>query len=170
MKKPSISVRQLAKNDFEIIEKAFMDQGWHKPASQFEQYAEEQDKGERVILVAEYLNKFAGYVTIKWKSTYPPFLEEGIPEIVDLNVLICYQNNGIATELMNEAERIVADTHPIIGIGFGLIKDYGAAQRLYIRRGYLPDGRGIYQNRRQLNRGDQVYVNDDLALYLTKSL
>ena len=30
------------------------------------------------------------------------------------------------------------------GIGFGLYADYGAAQRLYIKRGYIPDGRGAH--------------------------
>lgn len=170
MNKHPISIRLLTKDDFKIIETAFKEQGWDKPASQFEQYAREQDKGERIILVAEYLNQFAGYVTIKWQSTYPPFLEMDIPEIVDLNVLIDYQNKGIATKLLDEAEKIVAGTHPVIGIGFGLMEDYGAAQRLYVRRGYLPDGRGISQNGKQLKRGDQVQVDDDLALYLTKTL
>jgi hypothetical protein len=30
----------------------------------------------------------------------------------------------------------------IMGIGFGLTADYGAAQRLYPKLGYIPDGRG----------------------------
>ncbi|GIN72028.1 N-acetyltransferase [Bacillus sp. J14TS2] len=170
MNEQPISIRLLTRADFNVIEAAFKKQGWYKPASQFEQYALEQDNGERVIFVAEYVNEFAGYVTIKWQSTYPPFLEKGIPEIVDLNVLIHNQNKGIATKLMDEAERIVADTHPVIGIGFGLMEDYGAAQRLYISRGYLPDGRGISQNGKQIKRGEQVQVDDDLALYLTKAL
>lgn len=29
-------------------------------------------------------------------------------------------------------------------MGFGLYADLDAAQRLYIKRGYLPDGRGLY--------------------------
>lgn len=33
-----------------------------------------------------------------------------------------------------------------IGIGFGLYADYGTAQRMYIKRGFVPDGRGIMYN------------------------
>ena len=35
-----------------------------------------------------------------------------------------------------------AGRSPLAGIGFGLYADYGAAQRLYVKCGYLPDGRG----------------------------
>ena len=34
----------------------------------------------------------------------------------------------------------------IVGIGVGLYPDYGSAQRLYIKRGYLPDGHGATYN------------------------
>ncbi|MCJ7840095.1 GNAT family N-acetyltransferase [Lederbergia sp. NSJ-179] len=170
MEESRISIRTLMKDDFATIARAFQDQGWQKPASQYERYYQEQLNGERVVLIAEYSNQFAGYVTIKWESTYPPFSEKEIPEIVDLNVLINDQNKGIATVLMDEAEKIVKEKSAVIGIGFGLTGDYGAAQRLYVKRGYIPDGLGISQSGKILKRGDQVQVDDDLALYLTKSL
>jgi len=79
-----------------------------------------------------------------------------------------YRKNGIATALMDEAETIVSEKY--IGIGFGLMSDYGAAQRLYVKRGYIPDGLGISQNGKFLTYGDQMTVDDDVALYLTKIL
>ena len=56
----------------------------------------------------------------------------------------------------------------MIGIGFGLHPGYRAAQRLYPRRGYTPDGNGIYGNGRFPREREMVRLDDDLALYLTK--
>jgi hypothetical protein len=44
------------------------------------------------------------------------------------------------------------------------------AQRLYGRRGYIPDGRGACQGQRPLRRGTQVTMDDDLIIWLTKDL
>jgi hypothetical protein len=52
----------------------------------------------------------------------------------------------------------------------GLLAGYGAAQVLYIKRGYIPDRRGIIYQNRQLNYGDQVMVDDDLVLYFTRNV
>ena len=38
------------------------------------------------MLVAEDEAGLAGYLTIQWRSSYPPFTLVGIPEIVDFNV------------------------------------------------------------------------------------
>jgi hypothetical protein len=43
-------------------------------------------------------------------------------------------------------------------------------QRLYIKKGYLPDGKGISQNGKRLLRGENIIINDDLVLYLTKKV
>ncbi|HEU0299590.1 MAG TPA: hypothetical protein VFR37_09055 [Longimicrobium sp.] len=48
--------------------------------------------------------------------------------------------------------------------------DCGAAQRLYVRRGYVPDGRGIHYDGRPVPGGEHVADDDDLVLYLVKDL
>ncbi|MBW8351095.1 GNAT family N-acetyltransferase [Bacillus sp. IITD106] len=163
-------IRELLQEDCGVISKAFTEQGWNKPISQYESYLSEQKEGVRKIVVAEYEGDFAGYLTIRWKSDYEPFFSAAIPEIVDLNVLIKFQKKGIATALLDEAEKIVSEQYDVIGIGFGLTSDYGAAQRIYVKRGYIPDGLGISQNGKFLTYGDQITVGDDLVLYLTKRL
>lgn len=40
----------------------------------------------------------------------------------------------------------------------------------YVRRGYVPDGRGLWDGNRWLQWGDTTRVDDDLVLYLTKRL
>ena len=56
------------------------------------------------------------------------------------------------------------------GISVGMDPDYGAAQRMYVQRGYVPDGRGLTHNNRYVRRGEQVTVDDDLNLFFTKRL
>jgi ribosomal protein S18 acetylase RimI-like enzyme len=165
-----ITIRHLREADCPLISQAFAAQGWNKPTTQYENYIQDQIAGTRVVLVAEYESNFAGYLTIMWESWYPPFRQKQIPEITDLNVLIKYRRKSIATALMDEAEHLISLKSPEAGIGVGLTGDYGAAQRMYVKRGYLPDGLGISQNEKFLHYGDSVIVDDDLILCLTKQL
>ena len=165
-----LEIRALQADDCEKIHQAFVAQGWKKPASKYFKYLEMQQQGTRDFLLATYHHEFAGYLTINWTSHYPPFKERGIPEIVDFNVLKKFQRRGIGTALMDEAERRIRQVSPIAGIGFGITKDYGAAQILYIRRGYIPDGRGLILDGKSLAYCQQVVISDDLAIYLTKQL
>lgn len=156
--------------DGERISHAFRLQNWNKPVEQYHSYFQEQLNGKRFILVAEYNGVFAGYLAIVWKPSYKYFQDNRIPEIVDLNVLIKFRRNGIATSLIEQAEAIVAQDHDEIGIGVALIEDYGAAQRLYVKLGYLPDGFGVSKNGRYLKYGDEVIADDDLIICFTKRL
>jgi len=113
---------------------------------------------------------FVGYLTIVWTSDYASFREKGIPEISDFNVLIDSRRKGFGTYLMNEAEAVISKRSSIVGIGICLTPDYGAAQVLYVKRGYVPDGFGAVSHGSRLSYGDRVIVDDDLILYLTKDL
>lgn len=163
-------IRLLKEQDIPQIAEAFQQLGWNKPASQYERYLKEQNLGTRNVYVAFVDGTFAGYITICWKSTYPPFLEAKIPEIVDFNVLPKYRRQGIGTALMDKAESEIVMRSSIAGIGVGMTPDNGAAQRLYVLRGYVPDGRGLYHNEHHPRYGEQVTMNDDLILYFTKTL
>jgi len=37
-------------------------------------------------IIAEVNGDFAGYLAFKWTPDYPPFRENGIPEVVDFNL------------------------------------------------------------------------------------
>lgn len=165
-----IEIRELLPTDCQPISAAFAAQGWDKPMAQYERYWQESQKGKRVVLVAFVEGVFAGYVTIVWESDYPPFREANIPEIVDFNVLLALQRQGIGTALLDSAEALISQRSNTAGIGVGLMSDYGKAQILYVKRGYIPDGRGIFAHGRWLAYGDQLQVDDDIALYLTREL
>jgi GNAT superfamily N-acetyltransferase len=162
-------IRPIEQNDIQPIALAFVALGWNKPASQYEQYLLEQEAGQRLVLVAFVPDLvFAGYVTICWQSDYIPFREQNIPEIVDFNVLPQFRRQGIGSALMDDAETRVAAVSPTVGIGVGMTGDYGSAQRMYARRGYIPDGRGLISRGQPVQYGQTIPVDDDLALYFTK--
>lgn len=163
-----ISIRELTPDDCPVIANAFSAQGWNKPLSQYERYWQEHSTGQRVVLIAEFQGSFAGYVTVVWVSDYPPFQVAHIPEIVDFNVLMKFQRRGVGSALLLTAEELIATRSTTVGIGVGLMSDYGNAQILYAKRGYIPDGRGIYASGQWLKYGDQVTINDDVTLYMTK--
>ena len=165
-----VLIRQLTSEDCRSLQRSFAEQSWDKPLDQFVKYLAQQLRGERTVLVARVQNELAGYLTIVWNSEYPPFREQSIPEINDLNTLIKFRRKGIGTALMDAAENEIERRSDTAGIGVGVTADYGPAQQLYVRRGYIPDGRGISKNGRSLDYGDEIMVDDDLTLWLTKSL
>jgi ribosomal protein S18 acetylase RimI-like enzyme len=170
MEVSGLEIRTLTQEDIPVIAAAFAHIGWDKPASQYEAYLQEQDSGERTVLVAIHPESFAGYVTVRWKARYLPFREAQIPEITDFNVLPRFQRRGIGTRLMDEAENRIKQVSQQAGIGVGMTRDYGAAQRMYVLRGYVPDGWGLMDNGIAVEFGKQLTVNDELALYLIKNL
>ena len=168
--KSKISLRPISEKDCYKIEKAFQLQGWDKPASQYQKYFQLQSEGKRDVIIADWEDEFAGYLTINWNPGYSFFKKNKIPEIVDFNVLKKFQRKGIGTILMDEAESRVKKVSPIIGLGYGILPDYGAAQILYAKRGYIPDGNGLINNGSSVNYGDQVIIDDGLIIYMTKKL
>jgi len=154
--------------DIAKIPLAFKRQGWNKTEEQYNLYYQEQELGTRIVLIAEYDNLFAGYVTVLWESDDNYFRSRNIPEIKDFNVLIKYQNRGIGTLLMEEAEKSVFTVHNTVGLSVGLLSGYGSAQRMYVKRGYIPTGEGLRTLNHIVQYFENIVVDDDLVLSFTK--
>ncbi len=165
-----LQIQPMTPADIEPIAEAVKALGGRKPASQYSRYLEEQAAGERTVLVAWLGAAFCGYVTICWRPGYPPFEEAGVPEIQDLNVLPSDRRRGVGSRLMDEAERLVAERAPSVGIGVGLGPDYGPAQRMYVLRGYVPDALGAAWRGLPVGWGESVTVDDDFVLHMVKQL
>ncbi len=165
-----LHLRSLDGTDPDVMARAFSCIGWIKPASLFRRYLTEQATGTRSCWVANLNNAFAGYVTINRQPTYPGFGQQRIPEIQDLNVLPSFRKKGVGTALLDHAEAQIASRSNVVGIGVGLHPGYNDAQRLYGKRGYIPDGLGITYKDRYLGEGDQVTLDDDLLLHLIKRI
>ncbi len=168
----SLLINLLRASDIPILVDAFQKANWAKPASIFEAYWQEQRMTARLVWVARVDNQFAGYVTLKWQSQYEPFAAANIPEIMDLNVLPSFRKKGIGSKLLEYAEKEAATKNDIVGIGVGLYGGpdggYGAAQKLYVKRGYIPDGKGVTYNYQHATPGDSFPLDDDLVLWFTK--
>ena len=149
---------------------AFIAMGWPDRTSTLERYLSEQQAGTRPMFVARVGKDFAGYVTLNWRSSYEPFASAGIPEIKDLNVVESFRRRGIATALVDQAEALVSTRSELVGIGVGMYPDYGPAQRMYVLRGYVPDGRGLTYQDHTVTPMEQVTVDDDLVLFFSKRL
>lgn len=165
-----VTIRVFNASDILTIVDSFAAVNWPKPKSIFDKYLEEQQLDERFIWVAYSQGQFAGYVTLKWESKYEPYQKAKIPEIMDLNVLPHFRKSGIGSQLLEIAENEASKKSAIVGIGVGLYEGYGAAQKLYIKRGYIPDGRTITYNYCPLAYGNTVLLDDNLVLWFTKKL
>ncbi len=136
-----ITIHQMTRDDIDPIMRTF--KAWNKTHSQYEKYYEEQQQGERTILVAYHGPGVVGYGTIVWEPDYELFRKQGIPEIMDLNVISDYQGYGIGRALIDALERAAVERQkPRMGISVEQTPEYAKANRLYPRLGYIPDGMG----------------------------
>ncbi|GHO46042.1 GNAT family N-acetyltransferase [Ktedonospora formicarum] len=128
------------------------------------------EQGQADTFLAWNAESLAGYLTIRWQSNYPQFRQQNIPLIHHLGVFPQFQRQGIASQLMDAAEQLISTRATQAGITVGLFDEYGPAQRLYAKRGYIPDGRGACQGQHPLKQGEAVTVDHDLILWLAKDL
>jgi GNAT superfamily N-acetyltransferase len=159
--------------EYEHIEKIASAYG-ESVNSSFGQYItrcfSENQAAERVTFVAFLDNEVAGFVNIIFKSTYPYFLEKNIPEINDLRVISQYRKKGIGKGLIDKCEEYASSKYEYIGLGVGLYKDYGSAQKLYTKNGYIFDGNGLMYKNVEVKPGNNTFVDDDLLIYLYKRI
>ena len=165
--KMNCTIRNMIKSDIESLSHGFMNQGWPGREEILARYFLEQESREREVLVAEIDGVVAGYVTILPSAKHGPFAEV-YPELSDFNVFEPFRNQGVGNQLLEEAEKRVKLVSIKVSLGVGLHSGYGAAQRLYIKRGYIPDGTGVWYRNQPLEMNATSQNNDDLVLYLSK--
>ena len=167
--KTTCSIRKMQESDIKDLSRGFISQGWPSREEILARYFLEQKSKEREVLVAEVEGALAGYITILPCAKQGPFAEIH-PELSDFNVFEPFQNQGIGNLLMEEAENRVKLISDKVTLGVGLHSGYGPAQRLYIKRGYIPDGTGVWYRNQPLEMNATIQNNDDLVLYLSKEL
>lgn len=169
--KVAIDIRGLQSGDIAAITSTDGGNGWNPARILWDQYLSEQQADVRTIMVAWNGAQPIGYGTLVWLSEYEPFRSRDTPEINNLSTAYAHRNRGVATAIVEALEAIARKAGKItIGLGVGLYPDYGDAQRLYTRLGYCPDGRGVTYHGRPVEPGEQVRLDDDLILWLSKSL
>ncbi len=164
-----IILKDMEEQDCRLIAEVFSKEEHSTPIKLYQSYFQQKKSDIRDIIIAWHKGQVIGYVTIVWESNYEDFKEQHIPEIKDIRVLPEYQRQGIASRLMDEAEKRVAEFGAYCAAGVGLSETYAAAQSLYAKRGYVPDGKGIfYMDQDILN--DQLEVDDNQGLMMIKRL
>ena len=167
--KTTCSIRKMQAFDINYLSQGFISQGWPGREEILARYFLEQKSKEREVLVAEIDGVVAGYITILPSAKHGPFAEV-YPELSDFNVFEPFRNQGIGNQLLEKAEKRVKFVSSKVTLGVGLHLGYGPAQRLYIRRSYIPDGTGVWYRNKPLEMGASCQNDDDLVLYLSKDL
>ncbi len=137
----------------------------------YERAIERHKNGDLLIILAILDNKFIGYCFLNWQPKYSYFKKCNIPEIQDLNVLSDYRRRGVGRALIDYCEKIASSRgYKEMGIAVGMGASFGAAQRLYTKMGYIPDGAGICYDRKPVAMGEFKPIDENLSLMMTKSI
>ena len=164
-------VRDMEKADAQIFTDQFAAQGWHPDVGVYLDRIKDCAEGKCVALTAVFRGQPAGHVYVYRTAHGGPFAGKNWPIIVDFSVLEKYRGNGIGSKLMDVAEQVAGRYADTVCLGVGLSREYGSAQRMYVKRGYIPDGSGVWYNDMQCEQYKTVCtVDDDLVLYFYKKL
>ena len=165
-----VLIRSMTEADVKVLADGEIAQGWGDTSEKHKMRLRDQAAGLCTPLVAEYGGQTAGYISVYRQAANGPFAGKGWPELVDFGVLEKFRGHGVGGKLMDAAERIAGEESSVAGVGVGLHSGYGSAQRMYIKRGYVPDGSGVWYRDEVCPPYGDCCNNDELVLYLSKKL
>lgn len=166
-----IRIRAIREPDPQVICAEEVAQGWtDQTREKYDKRIADHAAHKSISMVAEYEGNTAGYINVYPNAPWGPFGGSGWCEIVDFGVLEKYRRRGIGSALMDCAEKIAGAFADTVYLAVGLHEGYGSAQRMYCRRGYIPDGSGVWYHNAPAEAYGQVCNDDELNLYFTKRL
>lgn len=165
-----LTIRSMKQEDAQVFYEKYLSYGWHPNLDTYLNYYKEQSEGKRKVFIAEYKGAAVGICTLVLDSDEGPFAGMKIPEIVDLCVFFNMHKQGVGNKLLDVAENEASKIADSVYLAVGLHSGYGPAQRIYIKRGYMPDGTGVWYKGRQLEQYADCCNDDDLVLFLLKKL
>jgi GNAT superfamily N-acetyltransferase len=131
---------------------------------------EDHENGASTTILGYEAGRLVGIVTIRWHCRYPPFHARQIPLIQNIEIRYEDRGRGLGGQMLERTEQEIARRSPLAGLVVGIFDAYGPAQRLYVKRGFVPDGRGVCHDHTPLKLGDVVTVDHDLLLWLVKDV
>ncbi len=162
-----IFVRQAEENDVGLLNELYESIGKNDLGYFKECLADEN----RTIFIASEGKTEGGFCILSWKPKYSLYNRLGIPEIQDINVIPKLRRRGLAGAMIAHCESLARDKKcEHIGISVGLTRDFGPAQILYAKAGFMPDGFGVTYDREPVHHGERRPVDDNLCLMLVKPL
>lgn len=135
-------------------------QGWHPSEEKYKMRMNDMEAGRSTALVAEVDGQAVGYLNVYWHE---------VPKLVDFGVLESHRRQGIGSQLMDQAEQLAFSAADTVCLSVRLHSGYGSAQRMYAKRGYLPDGAGAYYEDAVAAPYQSYPLDDSLVLRLVKT-
>jgi len=164
-----LTIRAMRPEDGDVFYDTYESYGWHPQRETYAQYYDEQKRGERMVFVAEYEGEVAGICTLVLHPQEGPWAGKDYPEIVDFSVFFHLHNRGIGSKLLDIVEQEAFRIADMVYLAVGVHSGYGTAQRMYVKRGYIPDGSGVWYRGENLAQYAPCCNDDDLLLFLSKS-
>lgn len=173
----TFEIRPATTADIPQLESIAVQMKAHHEAGYFARCLQEQADGARGLFIAVAPGQAAqggyaqGYAQLIWSPVYAPFRRLNIPEIQDVCVVPDARRQGLGEALVRYCEAAARRAgRTDIGLGVGLHAGFGAAQRLYVRLGYMPDGFGAVYDEITVPAGEMRAVDDLLSIKLTRIL
>ncbi len=166
----AVKIRSMAAEDAITLYDTYSSYGWHPKIETYEKYYTDQQEGKRLVFIAEFQGEVKGQSTLDLHPEEGPWAGKGIPEIVDLTVFFDVHGKGIGSRLLDAAENAASGIADAVYLAVGVHSGYGPAQRIYAKRGYIPDGSGVWYQGKVLEQYAPCVNNDDLVLYMSKKL
>lgn len=165
----NLQIRKMTYDDIPLICKAENDEA-ESNVEYLKNHMENQENKKCSALIALYDDQIAGHAFLYYECKWGGLKNQGLPSVVDLAVYELYRRKGIATALMDAAESEARKFHSKIYLDVCLNSEYGPAQCFYIKRGYVPDGAGVYFEGEVLGLNAPCRNDDELSLCLVKEL
>ncbi len=165
-----IVVRDMIELDPQRIYEAELEQGWHPSLEAYQKRYDDLNDEIMVALVAEFKGNVAGHINLIWNPIDGAFAEMEIPEVNDFGVFEKYRRQGIGNVMMDVVESLARRKSEKICLAVGVAQAYGSAQRMYVKRGYIPDGTGVWYQNKICPQYTPCNNDDDLLLFFLKEL
>lgn len=163
------SIDEVRPGELSSVVDWFTDEYYEGDRSAAEKHFRDHFEGGTTFL-GRARGQIAGFITIRWVSGNPEFRKKGVPFIHHLEVFEPFKRQGLGSLLMDVAEDRISAVSDTAGICVGIFDAYGPAQRLYVERGYVPDGRGVCKSQTPIRLGETHVIDHDLILWMTRNL